>query len=71
MATKIPRRYTPCLSLLRYVKGLVYAIPVSDIDDLKRRITKVIVEILRNTCLEIEYRVDILPATNKAHVEVI
>jgi hypothetical protein len=57
-----------------YVKDRVYATPIRDVVELRRKITDVIRTItsdkLNNTWAEIEYRLDILRATNGAHVEV-
>ena len=56
-----------------YVKDIVYRTPVQDLNDLKQRIRNAIStiteEMLRHTWLEIEYRLDVLRATNGAHVE--
>ena len=57
-----------------YVKDRVYRTPVSDVETLQSRIIDVLAtvneEMLKNTWREIEYRLDILRATNGAHVEV-
>ena len=57
-----------------YVKDRVYRTPVRDIETLQSRIINVFAivnkEILENTWLKIEYRLDILRATNGAYVEV-
>ena len=57
-----------------YVKNTVYASPVHDLHDLRRRIVDAIAAItpdmLVRTWVEIEYRLDVLRATNGAHVEV-
>jgi hypothetical protein len=51
----------------------VYRTKVSNIDDLKHRITEAIAtadaQILEKTWAEIEYRLDVLRATKGAHVE--
>ena len=57
-----------------YVKDQVYQTPVNDIAALRRRITDVITsiphEMLTNTWVELDYRLDILRATKGAHVEI-
>jgi hypothetical protein len=57
-----------------YVTDIVYKTKVQDINDLKERITEAIATIdkpmLEQTWMEIEYRLDVLCATNGAHVEV-
>jgi hypothetical protein len=57
-----------------YVKDIVYRTKVRDITNLKQRITDVIANIdegmLQRTWQEIEYRLDVLRATNGARVEV-
>ena len=57
-----------------YVKDRVYRTPVRDVETLQSRIIEVLTsvneEMLENTWREIEYRLDILRATNGAHVEV-
>ena len=57
-----------------YVKDVVYRTKVKDISDLKERITAAVntidEEMLRRTWTEIEYRLDILRATNGAHIEI-
>ena len=57
-----------------YVKDRVYRTPVRDVETLQSQIIEVIAtvneEMLENTWREIEYRFDILRATNGAHVEV-
>ena len=57
-----------------YVKDRVYRTPVRDVETLESRIIEVLAtvneEMLENTWREIEYRLDILRATNGAHVEV-
>jgi hypothetical protein len=51
----------------------VYSTPVPDTDILKARIRDALVavteEMLENTWREIEYRLDVLRATNGAHIE--
>ena len=60
--------------LWSYVKDIVYKTVVPNIDVLKTRIedaiANVTVEMLQNVWREVEYRLDILRATNGAHVEV-
>jgi len=60
--------------LLGYVKDRVFSTPVPDITNLKARITDAFATItedmLENTWREIGYRLDVLRATNGAHVEV-
>ena len=57
-----------------YVKDRVYRTPVRDVETLQSRIIEVLAtvneEMLENTWREIECRLDILRATNGAHVEV-
>ena len=57
-----------------YVKDRVYRTPVRDVETLQSRIIEVLdtvnEEMLENSWREIEYRLDILRATNGAHVEV-
>ena len=57
-----------------YVKDRVYRTPVCDVETLQSRIIEVLAtvneEMLENTWREIEYRLNILRATNGAHVEV-
>ena len=57
-----------------YVKDRVYRTPVRDVETLQSRIIEVLAtvneEMLENTWRKIEYRLDILRATNGAHVEV-
>ena len=69
------RRISPLYFFLwRYVKDKVFSTPVPDITDLKARITDAFVtitgDILENTWREIDYRLDVLRATEGAHVEV-
>jgi hypothetical protein len=56
------------------VKDIVYKSKVRDINDLKERIIDAIATadsaMLERTWMEIEYRLDVLRATNGAHVEV-
>ena len=57
-----------------YLKDIVYKTKVWDIDDLKQRIPNAMTTIdeamLQRTWQEIEYRLDVLRATNGAHIEV-
>ncbi|KFM68381.1 hypothetical protein X975_26436, partial [Stegodyphus mimosarum] len=57
-----------------FVKDSVYRRRVSNMDDLKARMTTAIASVdadmLAGTWREIEYRLDILRATERAHVEV-
>ena len=57
-----------------YVKDVMYHTKVKDISDLKKRITAAVEaideEMLKRTWTEIEYRLDILHATNGAHIEI-
>ena len=57
-----------------YVKDHVFATPVNDIGELRSRIHDVIAtitgEMLTRTLQEFEYSLDIVRATNGAHVEV-
>ena len=73
MATTFTRHHF--LGLLSvYVKDIVYKTKVRDIDDLKQRISNAMTTIdeamLQRTWQEIEYRLDVLRATNGAHIEV-
>ena len=56
-----------------YVKDIVYQTKVRDMTDLKQRISNAIATIdeamLQRTWQEIEYRLDVLRATNGAHIE--
>ena len=57
-----------------YVKDKVFSIPVPDITNLKARTTDAFATItedmLENTWREIDYRLEVLSATKRAHVEV-
>ena len=72
--SKISRYHPFRLFLWGYVKDKVYRTPVHDVETLQSRIIDVLAtvneEMLKNTWREIEYRLDILKATNGAHVEV-
>jgi hypothetical protein len=62
------------LFLWGYVKDKVYLAPVPNIDTLKARLRDALAtvteELLEKTWREIEYRSDVLRATNGTHVEV-
>jgi hypothetical protein len=74
MATTFTGHYPSGLFLRGYVKEKVYSTPVPDIDTLKANIRDALVmvaeEMLEKTWREIKYRLDVLWATNEAHVEV-
>ena len=57
-----------------YVKDRVFVPPVNDLPDLRARIRETIatvpMDMLERTWQETEYRLDIVRATNGAHVEV-
>ena len=57
-----------------YVKDIVYRTKVRDINDLQHRIIQVInavtINMFARTWQEIEYRLDIVSATDGAHIEV-
>jgi hypothetical protein len=61
-------------SLWGYVKDIVHRTKVRDITNLKQRITDALAttdeSILQRTCQKIAYRLDVLRATNGAHIEV-
>jgi hypothetical protein len=56
-------------------RNKVYKTPVTSLDELKLRIVAametVTLQMLENTCREIEYRLDILRDTKGAHVDVV
>ena len=58
-----------------YVKDRVYQTPVQDLVTLRERIVEAIqaidVDMLQRVWMEMEYRLDLLRATNGAHVEVL
>ena len=60
--------------LWRYVKDKVLSTPVPDITNLNARITDdfatITEDMLENTWSETDYRLDVLRATKRAHVEV-
>ena len=62
------------LFLWGYVQDIVYRTKILDINDLKQRITDALATIdeamLQRTWQEIDYRLDVLRATNGAHIEV-
>jgi hypothetical protein len=62
------------LFLWGYVKDKVFWTPISDITDLKARVTDAFAtiteDILENSWREIDYRLEVLRATKGAHVEV-
>jgi hypothetical protein len=74
LATSFTRYHSPRLLSWSYVKDIVYRTKVRDITNLKQRITDAIATIdegmLQRTWQEIEYRLDVLRATNGAHIEV-
>jgi hypothetical protein len=57
-----------------YVKSIVLRTPVNGLDELKTRIRNAIpvipADMLHRTWLELEYRLDVIRATNGAHIEV-
>ena len=67
------RRISPPLASF-YVKDKVFSTPVPDITNLKARITDdfatITEDMLRNTWRETDYRLDVLRATKRVHVEV-
>jgi hypothetical protein len=71
---QVHRTLPLCTFLWGYVKDKLCSTPVPDNDTLKARIRDalavVIEEMLEKTQREIEYRLDVLRATNGAHVEV-
>ena len=76
--TQLPPRFSDTtlldFFLWGYVKDRVYRTPVRDVETLQSRIIDVLAtvneEMLENTWRKFEYRLDILRATNGAHVEV-
>jgi len=75
LATTIAGYHPPLTSFYGgYVKDKVFSTPVPDITNLKARITEAFATItegmLENTWREIDYRLDVLRATDGAHVEV-
>ena len=60
--------------LCGYVKDKVFSTPIPDITNLKARVTDafatVIEDMLENTWRETDYRLGVLRATKRAHVEV-
>ncbi|GBM10047.1 hypothetical protein AVEN_61094-1 [Araneus ventricosus] len=63
------------LFLWGYVKNIIYQSPIRDTGELKSRITATIQTVdsalLYSTWLEISYRLDVLHATNSAHIEIV
>ncbi|GBM39626.1 hypothetical protein AVEN_271344-1 [Araneus ventricosus] len=63
------------LFLWEYVENIIYQSPIRDTDELKSRITAAIQTVdsamLHRTWLEISYRLDVLRATNGAHIEIV
>ena len=57
-----------------YIKDVVYHTKVKDKNDLKERINTAVEtideEMLKRTWTEIEYHLDVLHATNGAHIEI-
>ena len=75
MAATFPSYITPLdFFLLGYVKDIVYRTKVRDVCGLQQQIIEALdtvsVDMLASTWLEIEYQLDILRATDGAHVEV-
>ena len=72
MATPFTRHHSP--RLLFGAKDIVYRTKARDINDLKQKISNAIATIdkamLQRTWQEIEYCLDVLRATNGAHIEV-
>ncbi|PSN56423.1 hypothetical protein C0J52_09516, partial [Blattella germanica] len=64
----------PDFFLWGFVKDHFYRTPVCDSPDLQERIhaavNNVTLQMLHNTWVEVEYRLDISSATNRSHVEV-
>jgi hypothetical protein len=52
-----------------YVKSIVFRAPVNGLDELKTRI-RIPADMLHRTWQELEYRLDVICATNGAHIEV-
>jgi hypothetical protein len=74
MATTFTGLYPSGLFSWGYVKDKVYSTPVPDTDTLKARVRDALAavteEMLEKTWREIEYRLEVLRATNGTHVEV-
>jgi len=74
LATTITGYHSLDFFLWGYVKDKVFWTPVPDITNLKARITDafgtITEHMLKNTCREIDYRLDVLRATKGAHVDV-
>jgi hypothetical protein len=60
--------------VMGYVKSIVCRTPVNGLDELKTRIRNAIsvnpADMLHRTWQELEYRLDVIRATNGAHIEV-
>ena len=74
MATTFTRITPLNFFLWGYVKDIVYQTKVQDMTDLKQKISNSITTIdeamLQRTWQEIEYRLDVIRATNGGHIEV-
>ena len=74
MATTFTRITPLNFFLWGYVKDIVYQTKVQDMTDLKQKISNSIATIdeamLQRTWQEIEYRLDVIRATNGGHIEV-
>ena len=74
MAAAFPNIAPLDFFLWGYVKDIIYQTKVRDINDLQHRIIEAIdtvtVDMLARTWPEIEYRLDIVCATDGAHIEV-
>ena len=53
-----------------YVKDTIYRTKIRNITELKRKIATSDEAILQRTWQEIDFRLDVLPATNRHHIEV-
>jgi hypothetical protein len=57
-----------------HIKSIVFRTPVNGLDELKTRIQNAIstipADMLQRICQELEYRLDVIRATNGAHIEV-
>ena len=74
MATTFTRHHSPGLLSLGLRKGYCVSNKNTDMTDLNQKISNAIATIdeamLQRTWQEIEYRLDVLRATNGAHIEV-
>ena len=74
MACQITRPNTICFFLWGFVKDYVHWTPVRDLSDLQERIytavSNVTPQMLHNTWVEVEYRLEIFRATNGSRIEV-